>query len=369
MADPKLSLKQTVSPNVVQRTVMVGRVKMAHAIKMPESEWAKLLSEVEHDPLFQELIDARAEGKRIIKFKRFARTGLAGQFYDSQDADVAGGGGESPEVLLEKKQHLLKLIEKIGQENFETYFLYREESETPDRIAEICGVTLEEARQVQDFVVDMSVQSEFYHPSKLQGTDMVKPTVVGRIVRNTDGTFTMAYFSPHLARGLYDIDRDALRRWQKSKKMDRSSASRLRKYVGLLELSNLKQGAFWRVIDHLLKAQKDYFENQDPTKMAPVSLRKVAALLQFAPSTLSRVLSSKSVLLPWDREVLLLDLMPGQRRVVLHILEKLRNEGGLKMTDLALSRLIEEKYKVKISRRTVTSCRHVLDTPPTAQAA
>ncbi len=369
MAEPNLNFKQNVSPNVVQRTVLVGRVKMAQAIKMPESEWAKLLSEVEHDPLFQELVDARAEGKRIIKFKRFARTGLSGQFYDSQDMDVADGSGVSPETLLEKKKHLLKLIEKIGQENFEKYFLYREESESAENIASICNVTAEEAKQVQDFVVDMSVQSEFYHPSKLQASDMVKPTVVGRIIQNTDGTFSIAYYSPHLARGLYDIDRDALRRWQKNKKLDRPSAARLRKYVGLLELSNLKQGAFWRVIDHLLKAQKEYFETQDITKMAPVSLRKVAAKLEFAPSTLSRVLSHKSVLLPWDREVLLLDLMPGQRRVVLEILDKLRHEGAADKTDMAISKLIEEKYQVKISRRTVTACRHVLDAPPQANAA
>lgn len=369
MADQSLNFKQTVSPNVVQRTVLVGRVKMAQAIKMPESEWAKLLSEVEHDPLFHELIDARAEGKRIIKFKRFARTGLAGQFYDSQDADVAGGTGDLPETLLDQKKHLLKLIEKIGQENFEKYFLYREESDTSDHIAKICNVTLEEARQVQDFVVDMAVQAEFYHPSKLQASDKVKPTVVGRIVRNADNTFTIAYFSPHLARGLYDIDRNALRRWQKNKKLDRDSAARLRKYVGLLELSNLKQGAFWRVIDHLLKAQITYFETQDMAKMAPVSLRKVAAKLEFAPSTLSRVLSNKSVLLPWDREILLLDLMPGQRRIVLEILDKLRNEGARQMTDMALSKLIEEKFQVKISRRTVTACRHVLDAPPKANAA
>lgn len=369
MADPNLNFKQNVSPNVVQRTVLVGRVKMAQAIKMPEPEWAKLLSEVERDPLFHELVDARAEGKRIIRFKRFARTGLAGQFYNEQDADVAGGSGISPEALLDQKKHLLKLIEKIGQTNFEKYFLYREESETAERIAEICNVTLDEAKQVQDFVVDMGVQAEFHHPSKLQGTEKVRPNVIGRIVSNEDGTFSIAYFSPHLARGLYDIDRDALRRWQKGKKLDRASSARLRKYIGLLELSNLKQGAFWRVIDHLLKAQKTYFETQDITKMAPVSLRKVAAKLEFAPSTLSRVLSAKSVILPWDREVLLLDLMPGQRRVVLEIMDKLRHEGAANMTDMALSKLIEDKFQVKISRRTVNACRHVLDAPPRAHAA
>jgi len=361
MADPNLNFRQTVNPNLIQRTVLVGRVKMAQAIKMPETEWAKLLSEVEKDPLFHELVNARAEGRRIIRFKRFSNTGLSSQFYDAQDADVAGGTGHSPEALLDQKKHLQKLIEKIGQKNFEKFFLYREESHSVDKIAADCGISLDEANQVQDFIVDMSVQAEFYHPSGMESTDAVRPNVIGRIIQNDDKTFSIAFFSPHLARGLYEIDRDALRRWQKGKKLDRPSAARLRKYVGILELSNLKQGSFWRVIDHLLKVQKDYLATGDITKMAPVSLRKVAAKLQFAPSTISRVLSSKSVMLPWDREELLIHLMPGQRKIILQVLEKMQSENKAPMTDLALSHEMDSKFNIKISRRTVTACRHILD--------
>src|ERR1700748_1944235 len=123
MADMNMNLKPSVNPNLIQRTVLVGRVKMAQAIKMPESEWAKLISDVERDSLFQELLDARAEGKRIIKFKRFSRTQLAGQFYEGQDQDVIGsGGGEALESMLDKRKDLLELIQKVGQEKFERYF-------------------------------------------------------------------------------------------------------------------------------------------------------------------------------------------------------------------------------------------------------
>jgi DNA-directed RNA polymerase specialized sigma54-like protein len=220
---------------------------------------------------------------------------------------------------------------------------------------------LEEAKQLQDFILDVSVQAEFYHPSALNSPNFVKPTLIGRIIRNEDGTFSMAFFSPHLARGMYAIDRLALRRWQKSKKLDRPTASRLRRYVGLLELSNLKQGAFWRVIDYLLVAQKEYLTTRDLTRMAPISLRKVARELQFAPSTISRVMGAKSVLLPWDREVMLSHLMPGQRNVVLNILEKILSNGHKQMTDMELSKLLAGSFAVKVSRRTITACRHVLN--------
>lgn len=360
MANPNLKLQHTVSPQTLQRTVLVGRVKMAQAIKLPETDWARYLSEVEKDPLFQELLSVRSDGRKIVRFKRFGSTRLAGQFYEMQDVNIAGGSDVSTESLLDQKKHLLELIKKMGQEKFERYFLYREVGETPEHIAASCELTLSEAKQLQELIMDVSVQAEFYHPSVLSSQEKVKPTLIGQIVRNEDKTYSIAFFYPHLARGMYDIDRAALRRWQKTKKLDREASFRLRRYVGLLELSNMRQGAFWRVNDYLLKTQKPYFDTQDPTKMAPVSLRKVAKDLQFAPSTISRVMGSKSIRLPWGHEVSFTDLMPGQRQVVLHILEKLQ-ESQKNLTDAELAQKIESGYGVSISRRTVTACRHVLE--------
>lgn len=362
MAEMNLNFHQTLNPKVLQRAVLVGRVKIAQAIRMSETEWAKILSEVERDPLFQELISARMEGRRIIRFKRFGRTGLSSQFYDNQDVNVAGNSGSSLESLLEQRRSLLQLIEKLGREKFEKFFLYRESGNSLEEISNECRISIEEARQLEDFVLDVSVQSEFFHPSALESANSLKPTLVGRIVKNEDKTYSIAFFSPHLARGMYEIDHSTLRRWQKNKRLDRPSAARLRRYIGLLELSNLKQGAFWRVIDYLLQVQKDYLDTRDVAKMAPVSLRKVAARLQFAPSTISRVLAFKSVLLPWEREILLTHLMPGQRRVVLSIMEKMIKSSQQKhQTDSQIAKKIAQTYGVQVSRRTITACRHVLD--------
>lgn len=368
MADQNLHLRQSLNPKVTQRTVLLGRVKMAQAIQMRESEWARMISEVEGDPLFQDLIAAKVGDKRIVRYKRFSRTHLSGQFYEAQDANVIGGSGESPETLLSRKKHLLELIKRVGQENFERFFLYRDECLPVADLMKSCSISEGEAKALQDFVMEMSVQSEFYHPSSLQPHNMIRPTLVGEIIRNEDGAYSLSYFSPHLARGLYEIDGEMLKKWQKDKKLDRTQSSKIRRYVGLLELSNLKQGAFWRVMEYVLRIQKDYFDTQDISKMAPVSLRHVARTLQFAPSTISRVLSNKSVMLPWAHEVTLLFLMPGQRKVVLTILDKILLQKK-DLTDIKLAQEIASSYGIKVSRRTVTACRHVLENRPSAKAA
>jgi len=361
MADFNVHLNQNVSPRVTQRTVLLGRVKMAQAIKLPEAEWAKLLSEVERDPLFQELLGAQTSGQKVIKYKRYGRCGISGQFYEMQDVNVAGGSGVSPESLIDQKKHLLTLIQRIGQDKFEKYFLYKEESVSPEDTANICAMTLDEVKQLNDFILNMSVLSEFYHPSMLQGIPNVRPTLVGRIVGNDDETFSISFFSPHMARGTYEINHAALRSWQKNKKLDRQAAARLRRYIGILELSNMKQGAFFQVFNYILQAQKAFLSSGDLSKMAPISLRHVARDIRFAPSTISRVMSAKSVMLPWEKEVLITYLMPGQRRVLIHILDKIMGQNPTRFTDAELAQRIADDYKVKVSRRTITACRHAIN--------
>lgn len=360
MADPNLNLHQNVSPKALQRTVLLGRVKMAQAIRLSEPEWAKLIAEIERDPLFRDLMHARVGEQSIVRYKRLPRSRMSGQFYDAQDSQVAGGAGEMPEALLDKRRDVMAVIQTIGQEKFEKHFLYREGGESHEEIASLCGIAVDDAKKVEDFILEMSVNAEFFHPSALTGNGAVRPTVMGRIIRNADGTYIMAFFSPHLARGQYEINQAALKLWQRDKKLNRIDAARIRKFVGVLEMSNLKQGAFWRTLDYLMVLQKDYFDSQNDARMAPVSLRKVAKFLQFAPSTISRVIGNKSVLLPWDREVLILDLMPGQRRVVLSILDRMMADGVANMTDARLAKHIAEKFGVRVSRRTITACRHAL---------
>ena len=51
---------QMVNPALLQRTVLLGRLKIAQAIQMSEPEWAKELAEIEKDPLPTNFINVRS---------------------------------------------------------------------------------------------------------------------------------------------------------------------------------------------------------------------------------------------------------------------------------------------------------------------
>jgi hypothetical protein len=331
-------------PNAAgQRTALVGRVKMAKAMEMSETEWAKALAAVESDPLFHELAHP-AEGAPIIRTKRLGNTRLSDAFYDQAaepaDADAAA-----------HKRRLLELAGRMGRETFERFLIHREEQMAGD-----------EASQARAAILTVSAQTELFHPSTASAN------VLGQICASGDGSYHLSFFSPHLARGLYEIDRARLKEWQAQRGLTRDAAARLRRLLGVMELANMKTGAFWRVAERLLQLNRAYFDSQDEARMAPVSLRKLADQLDFAPSTVSRVVSGKSVLLPWGREVLVSDLMPGQRRVVLAILGKILPAMSAE-TDMTVARRLKDEHGVSVSRRTVTACRHVLQSREPQQRA
>jgi len=360
MADMNLNIKQFLTNKLMQRASLVGRVKLAQAIQMPEREWAKILQDIERNPVFQELFYSGAGTSRIISYKRYGRAELSQQFYDVSELNIAGNTVVSPEVLLEGRQQVLKRIQKIGRTNFERYFLYREESLPVEALTERLQLNKDDVQQIQDFILQMSVNAEFFHPTKLMGEQLAKPTCVGHILKNEDGSYSISFFSPHLARGRYEVNREELKKWIKERKLEKDQVAQLRKFVGIIDLLNLKQGAFMSCMEYVLGAQKEYFDTQDPAKLSPVSLRQVARILHFSPSTVCRTIGLRSVLLPWGHEVRIAHLMPGKRKVLVSIVEKFIESGQNTTTDLALTKKIVEGYGIKVSRRTVTACRHAL---------
>lgn len=348
MPDP-VPASVNASQRAARRTALVGRVKMAKAMEMSETDWARTLADVERDPLFAELLQP-FNGARIVKYRRFDGSRLSAAFYESVPVVTDGIA-----AAVEQKRRLMEIADRMGRDDFEKRVIHGEDGPVPDNAL------------AQELILDLSAQTEAFHPSSLV-VDGASPNVVGQICPGDGGAYHATFFSPHLARGLYDIDRPRLREWQAQRGLGRDAAARLRRIVGLMELSNMKQGAFWRVLERLLAHNRAFFETRDPSRMAPVSLRKVAVELDFAASTVSRVVSGKSILLPWGEEVLIVDLMPGQRRVVLAILEKLL-PGMESATDLEISRVLQEAHGVAVSRRTITACRHIIESQLRRQQA
>src|ERR1019366_536223 len=108
---PKQSLRTGLKLD--QRPALLGRLRMADWIEMPEREFAKEVETIEKDPLFKRLFFGSDNAPGVIRRQRWPRGHLTGSFYEINDQVTAGGERVRVEETLGEKASLLPKIRKI----------------------------------------------------------------------------------------------------------------------------------------------------------------------------------------------------------------------------------------------------------------
>jgi hypothetical protein len=331
-----------------QRLAVFGRMRMAEWIEMPEREFAREIALLERDALFLKLRDG------AVRRQRWPRARFAG--IGALNEAVTSGGGERVRVeeRLEAGGAVMDKIRALGAEAFERYFLYAEEALPLAEIARRSGVSPEDAAAIRDFLLEVGAEAEFSSLPKASAG--LGAYCVARLGVE-DGEASFEFFSPHWARGLYQIRYDLLETMKDSGQLDAEEQKRLPGLLKRLETVNLRQSTMFRVLETLAKVQSGFLTTRRDDAKKPVSLRMLARRLDLAPSTVSRALSGRTVRLPWDKEVPLIELLPGRRRQLRLILGRWLEEDA-SPTDAALAARLKKEFGIAVSRRTVNAVRH-----------
>lgn len=350
-------MKQTLGVRAEQRLAVLGRLRMADWIEMPEKEFARQVEKVEKDPLFRKLYFGSSELPSAIRRRRWPGGRLSAGFYDVDEGRVASGQRVDVEGSLDARKDVLPLIRRMGQAAFERYFLRAEEAATLPEIAKRTGLSEAEVARVHDLILEVGAQTEFAGPMKTapaaRGT-----ACLARLTNDPKGP-AFEFLAPYWARGLYQVRYDDLESWKSSGRLDGPERRRLRHLLKRLETLNLRQSTIFRILESLARVQSDFLSTRRPEDVRPVSLRLLARRLQLAPSTVSRALSHRTLRLPWGPEVPMISLVPGQRHVLKDVLR-----GWIKddpaATDAVLARRLKTERGIEVSRRTVNAVRHAL---------
>lgn len=350
-------MKQTQGLRLQQRLSILGRLHMADWIEMPEREFARQVEKVEKDPLFRKLYFGEPGLPSAIRRRRWPGGRLSPSFYEVDDARVASRQRVDVEGALDSRQEVLPLIRRMGQADFERYFLHAEEAVPLPEIAARTGLSEAEVRRVHDLLLEIGAQSEF------AGAPAEAPAARGTtcLARLTGqaGKAAFEFLAPYWARGLYQVRYDEVESWKTSGRLDGDERRRLRHLLKRLETLNLRQSTIFRILESFSVIQADYLRTRRPEDLRPVSLRLLARRLQLAPSTVSRALSHRSLRLPWGPEAPMIALVPGQRAVLKELL-RLWIAADPKSTDAALALRLKKERGIAISRRTVNAVRHAL---------
>ncbi len=350
-------IEQIASQRMQQEQRQILRMEQADLLEVPEEEFQKFIAEVERSPLFRKFY----QQDRLIQRQRFPRTDVAAGVLELKEELVASSGSADVESLLEHKTAAIQKIRKLGLDKFKQYFLFPEMGMTPEEIALDCGIPVVEVGEINELVDDLSIMSEFYHPSGLS-SGAVHYSRIASVDRDRQG-FVLGYFSPLFARGRYVIDYQKFEDLRSSGAVTESEAQEARRLFKKLELINSRKNTVTGILREIVEHQKLYLESGKAQSLLPFSQKELAEKLGVAPSSVSRAIGGKSIDTPWHEEVPLKNFFPKPRRFKRDLLKQLLVAEKDLTSDEEIRERLMEKFGVAISRRSVANLRRELKIP------
>jgi hypothetical protein len=325
-----------------------GRLKLAGLFAMSEEEYARTLREMETSERFTLLKETG-----VLAVKEFSRARFNARNFAGYGLRTDAGG--LPE-LADGDCDYVRLIQKVGQEKFEALFLKEDSLSDPER-AKKCGISAAEAKKIREFMNRVFIQAEFEDKTPALPPAAVYSAVAG--IEIEDGKPVIAFFHREIWKGRYGVNKKKLEMYL-SGVPDREAAA-TRTLLRRVEFLEQRKTTLYAALEKLIAAQSFYLLTGKPVKRSSYTQRALAAELGVCASVINRMVSNKSVQLPWGMEAPMEELLPSEKKINKEKLYTLIQENP-DAADLELTRLLHAAGGKKISRRSITQYRKELET-------
>jgi len=338
----KHGFKLTASTGARTSAALLGALKMAQMAEMPEEEFEKMIKELEGGRVFQLLKTSGA-----INLSEFPAARYAARKYAGYGLNLASG--DLPE-LADGTGDLVKLIQGIGQEKFEACFL-RDAVMSDIERAEECDITIKDAERLRDFVNRAFIQAEFEAKPEAPAAKVFS-AVAG--IELDDGEPVLAFFHREIWKGRYKVDGEKLA--QLLPGLDPAERKRAEKLLKKIEFADKRKTTLYRALEILISVQADYLATGDPSRRRPLSQKTLAKNLEVDASVLNRLVSNKSIQMPWGMEAPMEVLLPSSKKVNLDRLYSIAAEQP-QLSDTRLCAELRARHGVELSRRSIAQYR------------
>lgn len=334
--------KFTASTGARTSTALMGALKMAQLAGMSEEEFEKYLKEMEGGRVFQLL---KTSG--VINLAEFPAARYAARQYAGYGLKLSGG--DLPE-LADGKGDLVELIQSVGQEKFEACFLKDAVMSDIER-AEECDITVKDAERLRDFVNKAFIQAEFEGAVEAPAAKVFS-AVAGIEVK--DGEPLLSFFHREIWKGRYKVDADKLA--QLLPGLEPAERNRVEKMLKKVEFADKRKTTLYRALEILISVQADYLISGEPGRRRPLSQKTLAKNLEVDASVINRLVSNKSIQMPWGMEAPISVLLPSSKAVNLERLYAIAAEKP-ELSDEKLRSELKVRHGVALSRRSVAQYR------------
>lgn len=368
----KQNLKQKTSQTIRQK--QIGRIKLAQLFSLPEDKFRKLITEIEKDSFFQELVHKW----RIISYKKF--TGVRMPFSLSLNEQVLPSlKNFDLESLLRQNSKVMPILKKIGATIGKDRFrelLYK--GVNVGEIAEKCKLTGEEKEIFKIFLDKFELEKivsgtrDFFPDEGIKRSD-TRVFKIATIEREGDKLVIYPCAGEsYLTKGKYRINHNQFEQLYKEGRFTQGKIRQVFKTFRMLDLVNRRTSTIYRIIQHIKERQSDYLYSGNIDDLQPLTRRELANKIGVHPSSITRVMVNKSILTPQNKEKSLEFFFPSPKEINKGYVKNLIEEEGILLqngtpsspySDETIRSKLYQDYHILVSRRTVTKYRKELKIP------
>ncbi|NIM02941.1 hypothetical protein GTN66_02155 [bacterium] len=356
----QIRLKQL--PQTKQILKLIGRIKLADLMELSENEFAKIIKEIENDPLFKKLFSPSNRQEKVVSYIRFPESRLARSFYELKEDIAVDRSSPNIESFLHSRKQVVPLIKRLGIDKFKKYFLYNDGQLSYKDISLACNLGEKEVRKIMTLTDDFSIQSEFFNPSTINVDRNISYSKVAKIEKYDSGDFVISFFSPHLVKGRYWINYEKLAEL-KNRALSHTELRKINKLVHTLKAINARKSIIYQIIRKVLKKQSIYFATSNSKNLVSLSQRELAKDMNVNPSIISRAIARRSIETPWGEEYPIKYFLPNRKRIIKKLITDIINDGKCIRTDEGIREKLRKDFNIDISRRSVASYRQELKIP------
>jgi RNA polymerase sigma-54 factor len=323
----------------------------------PEETFYRYIRATEKDPLFQRLIAIPRKDKWVVRLQRLPSSSWQTEMLGFREELSADTGSLDVESLLGENKDLLPVIQSLGIESFEKYFLYNEVMLPSETVAAECGIDLSTVERINELINDLSIRSEFYSPSGRQGNSARRYARIATIDLSDPNCFTIRYIAPRFAQGKYVIHYDNLNHLIKEGYFSDEEIASVERLLQRLEIINARKTTLHQLVTLITEVQGKYLSTGDSRYLRPFTQKAAAEMIRVDESMVSRAVFFRSIVIPSGREVELQSFFPSRKDCCKTILHAMLDQEQRHLTDRQAARMLEEEYGIVISRRTIALCR------------
>ena len=332
-------------------------LRLFNILNSGENDILEMVRKIEADDLFRRLSGKTGDFPRVITYTRRNNSGYAWLsnlenegFIQALDSSVSGA------EIISGRGQIIEIIREIGSDNFEKYFLGYEKFPT-EKICKICAITKKEYERIMDFV---AVYTHAYENIPVAALPVDYFSTIASIIKE-EGGFRVEYTSMHYGQGEYSVDNEKLKSFKKKGLLTKQEAGRLTGLLDLINMVNCRKRCACKIVEGVLKYQMPFFTGEGGQLLA-MSQRALALQIGISHSSVSRIIGRKTLKMPWGSEIPLRDFFVSRRKFLIDKVRDilLRYSEGKKLSDREIGEILNKKYGLKVSRRSVNLYRKEL---------